>query len=180
MDRIQKMSLFFRILFQFLSVLLPILLIIAWVKAPSPLFSIHHEAVVDMIYRGQTFTEIGFNARILGLFISFIPLGVQLSILYFLIKLFSLFEAGEVFTLKNVHYIRNIGYALLVGQLLNPIYEILISATLTWHNSVGHRIAEVSMGTDNIKLMITAALVILVSWIMAEACRLRDEQRLTI
>jgi len=104
-------------------------------------------------------------------------------VLYFLIKLFRQYEKGEIFLIENVRYIRNIGYTLLIGQLLNPIYDGLISADLTWGNHYvqkGMRIASVTFDNTNITVLLTSLFIILISWIMAEGYQLRAEQQLTI
>lgn len=96
---------------------------------------------------------------------------------YFLIKLFQLYERTEIFTLRNVTYIRNIGYAMLVKQLLNPVYQGLITGALTFNNPHGYRYATIGFGSTDLIAIVTALIIILVSWIMAEGCKLNDEQK---
>ena len=122
------------------------------------------------------------TTKILGFVVNLIPTGVQLFVLYFLIKLFRLYEKSEIFSLENVRYIKKVGYTLLIGQLINPIYEVLMSVTLTWNNYLHGvpRYAVITFNGTNIGILLTALMVILISWIMAEGCRLRDEQQYTI
>ena len=107
-------------------------------------------------------------------------MSIELYILYSLIKLFKLYEKAEIYSINSVRYIRNIGYALIITQLVNPIYEGLMGVALTWHNPTGHRFASISLDQTNIGIVLVALLVILISWIMAEGCKLREEQQLTI
>jgi hypothetical protein len=51
---------------------------------------------------------------------------------------------------------------------------------MTWQNPPGHRAATLSLSSIDIATLLTAILIILISWIMAEGCRLREEQQLTI
>jgi hypothetical protein len=104
----------------------------------------------------------------------------ELYILYSLIKLFGLYSKGEIFSVNSVKHIRNIGYALLITQIVNPLYEGLMGLALTWHNPHGHRFASVTLNQTNLGIIFVALIVILVSWIMAEGCKLREEQQLTI
>lgn len=118
--------------------------------------------------------------RVIGYLVSLAPMVVELCIIYFLIKLFQLYEKGEIFSLQNVRYIRNIGLVLLIEQVVSPIYEAVMGLVLTWGNPPGHRYASITLDGTNVGIVLTALLIILISWIMAEACQLHEEQELTI
>lgn len=181
MNKIQRVSLFFRVLFQITFVVIPIALVIAWIKAPDPLFSFHGiDALMIPTKEYPVMHVLSLTTRLLGFMISLIPYGIELIILYFLIKLFGLYERGEIFSVSNVKYIRNIGYTLVIGQLLHPIYEGCMGVILTIGNPAGHRFASVTVDGTNIGVLLGALMVILISWIMAEGCKLREEQQLTI
>lgn len=182
MDKIQRVSLFFRILFQIIFILIPVTLVIKWVYAPQV---IHLGGMGTLRTLSHSYPILGpltLQTKILGFLASLIPMTVNLIVLYFLIQLFRLYEQGEIFSLKNVRYIRNIGYTLLVGQLVHPIYDVFISIVLTWNNHLygGMRYAAITIDRTNIGVLLTALLVILISWIMAEGCKLREESQLTI
>jgi len=100
--------------------------------------------------------------------------------LVFLIKLFRLYEQGIIFALQAVSCLRRLGYVLLVSQVLQMVYDLLISLTVTWHNPIGHRMIVVSISGTNIAIVLASLLLLLISWIMAEACKLQAEQQLTI
>lgn len=182
MNKIQRVSLFFRVLFQIAFVVLPIILAVEWLNAPNVyyfkgmivanIFS-HHYPILG------TFTV---TKKLLGFLVDCIPLAVNLLVLYFLIKLFRLYERGEIFSIKNVNYIRNIGYILLIGQCLHPICDALMSIILTWNNHLygAKRYIAITFSGTNLSIILIALLVILVSWIMAEGYKLREENQLTI
>jgi hypothetical protein len=189
MNRIKYVSLFFRILFQILFVTLPVISIIFWVNAPEPITLLNGMISLNFIPASYTATAdhttkilhtLNSSEKIFGFCVSAIPMLIELSIVYSLIKLFKLYEGGEFFSINNVRYIRNAGYALLLGQLINPLYEGLIGIVLTWYNPVGHRFFAITFDQTNIGMVLTALLIILISWIMAEACKLREDQQLTI
>src|SRR5579872_346206 len=158
MEKIKRVSIFFRVLFQIIFILTPIFLVIAWINAPRPIYFLDHIFAIDNVPQDYPIlAPLSPTAKILGFIISFIPTGVKMFVLYFLIKLFRLYEKGEIFLLENVRYIRNIGYALLIGQLLNPIYDGLISADLTWGNHYvqkGMRMASISFDSSNINVLL--------------------------
>ena len=184
MNKIKQVSLFFRIIFQFTLIVMPIFLMIAWINAPHQIQFLAGIFTIDNVPQNYPIlAPLPLSAKIIGFFISLIPTGVKMFVLYFLIKLFRLYERGEIFLINNVQYIRNTGYTLFIGQLLNPIYQALISADLTWVNHTvqkGMRMMIVSFDNTNINMLLTSLLIILISWIMAEGCKLRDEQQLTI
>lgn len=183
MNRIKHVSLFFRTVFQILFITLPIILVIAWVTSPESLVIMDgfiNMSFIPRPYINNILHSLTPMDRLLGFGISSMPMLVELYILYSLIKLFGLYSKGEIFSVNNVKHIRNIGYALLITQVINPIYEGLMGVALTWHNPHGHRFAAFTLDQTNFGIILVGLIVILISWIMAEGCRLREEQQLTI
>lgn len=195
MNRIKNVSLFFTVVFQIIFVALPVLLIISWIYAPDELvlfagFVKLHAIPANYsgmhVYSPQGIPEkailhtLTVHEKMLGCIVTAIPMMVDLFILYSLIKLFNLYRKGEIFSIHHVRYIRNIGYALLIGQLLEPFYQFAMGLVLTINNPPGHRYASLMLDQTNIGILFTSLLVILISWIMAEGCKLREEQQLTV
>lgn len=189
MHKIKRASFFFRIIFQIAFFLLPVILAIFWWVGPSmESFSSHQgffgqtgiSFIPESISRDVIAQPMTGTTKILGFLVSLIPVMVAEFILYCLIQLFRLYERGEIFSLQNVNYIKKIGYALLIRQALNPVYFALISATLSWNNPVGKRFISVSFTGENLGFIVMALLIIVISWIMAEGCKLREEQQYTV
>lgn len=180
MDKIKKVSLLFRIIFQIAFVLQPILLILFWVNFPSKIFTNMQTGAININFIPQNIIilyNMTWSMKLLGFLISLIPLILIELIFYFLIKLFRLYEKAEIFSMKNVNYIKYIGYTMLVAQLVSPLYQGLITGVLTWHNPAGHRYATISLSGTNIAIIFTAILIILISWIMTEGVKLNEEQK---
>lgn len=181
MNKIKRISYWFRLLFQLLFVALPIISIVFWINAPNPLGFPAAGFSINDIPKSITILHPLSNAtKLYGFLINLIPLGCTELILFFLINLFRFFEQAEIFSVKNVQLIRNIGYTILLSQLLNPLYWALISVALTWHNPHGQRVMAITFDDTNIFRILTALLVILISWIIAEGYKLREEQQFTI
>lgn len=183
MNKIKRISLFFRVLFQILFVALPVFLIMAWVESSGTLVIIG--GVINLNYIPATYSHnilhtLSGTEKLLALGLSSIPMLIQLYILYSLIGLFKLYEKGEIFSINNVHAIRNIGYALLITQIVDPLYQGAMGFVLTRYNPSGHRFAAITLDQTNIGVVLIALLVILISWIMAEGCTLREEQQFTV
>ena len=184
MQKIQRVSFLFRVLFQVLFIAIPIALIYFWINAPAPIppATVPYGVSLSFIPEGtEILAPLTTNIKLLGFVICLLPVGIGEIILYALIKLFRSYEKGEIFMIESVQWIKRIGWTLLIGQILvNPIFEALISYVLTMHNPPHHRYAFISFHAVNVGLMLMAILTILISWIMADACKLREEQTLTI
>lgn len=205
MKRIKNVSLFFRLILQILFVVLPLTMIISWIYAPEPISffaNIFQFSAIPKVYSGMhsyTIPGVHFlptakwvedkailhtlttNEKISGCLVTAIPTLVNMFVLYCLICLFKRYEKGDIFSLSHVNYIRNIGYALLADQLIiQPLYQFVMGIVLTIHNPPPYRFASISFDQTNIGIILTALLIILISWIMAEAYQLREEQQLTI
>lgn len=183
MNKIKKTSLFFRVLFQTLLVTLPILLIVAWIKSAGTFEMIKGITNINYVpsaYSNTVLHPLNLSEKLLALGAGCFPLLVQLYILCSLIRLFKLYERGEIFSMNNARYIRNIGYALIATQLVDAVYQGLMGFILTWRNPPGHRFSSITLDHTNLGIILVALMVILISWIMLEGCKIREEQQLTV
>lgn len=180
--KIKKVSKIFRILFQISFVLVPIKHIIAWIYAPTSLL-FPMGIVIDVIPQNiEILHSLAVSTKFYGFLVSALPVIALEIVLFYLIRLFRLYERAEIFTLQNVNYIKKMGYALFIMQPLRLISEGLVSAIVTWNNPIGSgtRKSVITMTGVDLSLMLAAFLIILISWIMTEGYRLREEQKFTI
>jgi hypothetical protein len=180
MHKIKRISYFFRLFFLAAFIMLPLILAMFWINAPNPVgfpkagFPVSFTDGVEILH------TLSNTTKFYGFLICLIPIGFMEYVFYCLVKLFSLYEKAEIFSIKSVNYIKKIGQALLLSQLLNPFYDALKTLNLSWGNPHGHRFISISIDGTNIGIILMALMTILISWIMAEGCRLREEQQLTI
>lgn len=177
MQRIKLVSLFFRLFFQVTFLCLIAAQFIGWMYAPM---NVGFFNVIPASYQHLISSSLDMNTRVAGFFLSSIPLLIKLIVLYSLIKLFRLYERHEFFSVKNVIYIRSAGYALLLFEIAKPIIDFLLGFILTSANPPGLRVAMLTISEANIGVILTSLLIILVSWIMSEGCKLNEEQQLII
>ncbi len=183
MNRIKNVALFFRILFQIIFIALPILLIMSWVYAPNELgflIGIFRFNAIPDVYSKSILHTLSASEKSLGCLVSAIPVIVQMYLFYCLIQLFKLYEIGKIFSLHHVKYIRNMSYALLLGQFIQPFYQFAMGFVLTLNNPPHHRYAAITFTQTNLGILLIALLIILISWIMAEGYQLQEEQQLTV
>lgn len=124
--------------------------------------------------------EMKDHIKFLGFLVDLIPTAITMISLAYLAKLFKLYEELSIFSQKSVQCIRHSGYALLINQLVHPIYIGLMTFTLTFSNPPGQRNITISIGSEEIKFIGIALFIILISWIMEIGCALQEEQANTI
>lgn len=183
MSKIIHISIFFRIFFQILFLALPLFLILAWLHSTGSLKIIGGLINLNYIpaaYSNHILHSLSSSEKYLALGLNIIPLMGQLYILFALINLFKRYEKGEIFSIQNVHYIRNLGYALFILQIIDLLYQGAMGFILTSANPEGHRFAAITLEQSQLGRMFIALIIILISWIMAEASKLSEEQQLTI
>jgi hypothetical protein len=109
-----------------------------------------------------------------------IPLFITINILYHLAKLFRLYEQGSLFEIANIKHIRAIGLYMLLGQLLQIVYQPLMSLALTFNQPVGQRIISLSFGSADLASLLTAFIIFTAALIVGEARQLKQEVQLTV
>lgn len=177
MNKIQRVSLFLRVVFQIAFVIFPVSLAayaicVQYITIES-LSNSGWFAVTSFLPRNiEILHPITLIDSVWIFFLGSMPTGIAMLILYFLIKLFRFYEQGKIFTFFNAKYLRNIGVVMLVGKVVNIIYQLL----LTYYNS-DHKFMSISYDTYDIYGVIVAIMVIVISWIMVEGCKLQEEQK---
>ncbi len=118
--------------------------------------------------------------RFVILAIQFMPISITILICHKLAKLFRLYEQGDLFEEENIKLIKSISIYMILGELFQLLYQPLISAALSFNNPIGERVANISFGTTNITTLITACIILVASWVVEEANRLKSDSHLTI
>ncbi len=118
--------------------------------------------------------------RLIILIIQLLPLSITVLIFYKLAQLFHLYEQGNLFEQENIKLIRQISIYMIVGELVQLIYQPLITVALSFNNPVGERFASITLGSTNLSTLITALIILVASWIVKEAHQLKSDCQLTI
>ncbi|MBS3904511.1 MAG: DUF2975 domain-containing protein [Simkania sp.] len=181
--KIRTLSRVLKLLFFITALALPVIVAGAWITNGYPFLK-------PLVYCSpfpeisgisiKPFTEIPAHTKLIGFLISLIPVAFQTTALLLLVRLFGLFERFEFFSQKSVICIQRLGWCLLIGQLVYPLYLGLLTLALTISNPPGERTISVAFGMEQLHLVIIATIIILVSWVMNEGRKLQDEQAATI
>lgn len=118
--------------------------------------------------------------KLLGFIANLLPLSFSMAALGYLAKLFSAFEHLRLFERQNADLLKKTGGLLVLGQAAHLFYTGCISLILTYRNPVGHRNITVSMGLHELDMLALGIVVLLVSWIYAEAIKMYEEQEATV
>lgn len=110
-----------------------------------------------------------------------IPISIDMLTLYFLTRLFRLYQSKEIFSIGCVRYTRRIGWMMLLYQIVEPIYTFLLSSTLTYGYPHGLHTGYAEIFTiPKLMAVVVAVLIILISWIMEEGHRIYEENTYTV
>lgn len=173
LQRIQRVSHRFRLLFTTLVVILPIVTLVYWLG-----FNQFPQEFIPLPVRAET--ELSLHARLLGFVFSMLPVGVVIAAMHILARLFSLYEKGIVFSTMTVKYFRQLGYVLMMWVLASLLYLPMLSHVVTSANPLGHRMIVAQLGLSDFTILAMGAIVLLISWVMDEARKLEEEQAHTV
>jgi len=173
-DRIQRVSRKFRLLFSALIFCIPITILMYWLFFNH--LPIGFKAELPVVVN----QALPFKTLLLAFLVSLIPASVAIYGIINLKELFKLYEKATVFSERNVRCFRRLGYTLIYWVVANLIFVILMSTVLTFNNSQGERMMVAQFGISDFGTLIIGAVVVLVSWVMNEASKLEDEQAHTV
>jgi hypothetical protein len=184
MDKIQRLSSRLRVLFLAALALVPVLHALGWafferVVATPPLgFS----ALLGLGWGAPPPMDgpVSLVMRVLGFAASMLPGAAVMYGFLCLARLFERFGRGEMFTAATVGLLRRLGWAELAAQGLMVVQGSLTSLILTMDNLPGRHMLTLGIDSATLSGTVTGVIVILASWVMDEARKLREEQELVI
>ena len=179
MTKIQRVSRILQIVFIIFFITLPVMQTFYWLYYPIPCTN-HAFCASNLPPNLELNTLITFGTRLQGWLVNLIPTAIEMFSFYCLIRLFKLYEQQKIFTADNVRYIRNIGIAFILNELINPFIQALTSLIMTAHNGPGKHIVAISITSYNFTNIIIGVIILMISWVMSEACKLQEEQTYTV
>ncbi len=143
---------------------------------PAVLANFDHPVLLEKV----NLVNFSLAHRFILLAIEFLPISLTVLIFYKLSGLFRLYAEERYFEEKNVQLIKGIGICIVSGQLIQIIYQPIITLALTYTNPIGERYIALGLGTTNAASFITGFVIIVASCIIKEANKLKSESQLTI
>ena len=184
MNKVQKLSRFFKWVFAVIFWGWPIMLLLIWFQNQNNFlagglgFAINNFIPANII--GHLLEPLPLTVKVWGFMVSWIPATIGMLIAFSLMRLFSCYQRGAIFVIESIRYIRHVGILMFIWALLNPIYQVLMSLAVTLENPVGQKVIAINLDADYFRNLITAGIVFLIAYIMQEGVKLREEQALTV
>lgn len=100
---------------------------------------------------------------------------IQMVMIFCLIKLFGLYANGLVFEAGNTKYIQRVGICLVAKEIFNPIMQGVMMYFVTKHNAVIKHQISISLTPDQLHNLLMGIMIILVSWVMYEAAKIKQD-----
>jgi DUF2975 family protein len=172
--RIQSVSGKFNALFSFLIICVPVSILLFWLFFNSLPAGFKNDLPVS------TGNSLSFLTLSLAFLVCMIPGSVTVYALLTLKKLFKLYEKAVVFSASNVDCFRRLGYTLIFWVIAKLISMPLLSIVLSLANPPGERQLVAGIGATDIGTLVIGAIIVVISWVMNEACKLNDEQAYTV
>lgn len=152
-----------------LAVVLPLLLAVYWfVTSPADLAA---GAQVPAIAVGDGDVPLRLSAFVLSL----LPMAGLVYGLWQAADCFTGFAEGALFARPTTLALRNFAFGMGVWALLTPISGVALSVLLSWGAPAGQRQLVLSIGSNELLVLLFAAMVAIIGWVLAEASVLADE-----
>ncbi|MEH6597145.1 MAG: DUF2975 domain-containing protein [Colwellia polaris] len=104
----------------------------------------------------------------------------QLFVLFFLFKLFCLYEKGEIFMAQSCRYLQLIGITLFSYGIVMIFLPSAVSFIINLLFEFPKLEVNYYFGSAELTQLIWGAVILVISSIMKEACTMKDEQGLVI
>lgn len=188
MNWIKKLSIYFLGLFNVLIYLLPLALVFQYIILDTPLMK---NIIIENLFQNYVQTPLGMVELSTLQWTTMTKLikmsGSLTLILPFYLSLFALrsifknYLQGEVFNTINSQIYRYLGILFFLDALIaKPTGDMLDVLAATLSNPKGLRYISLSIGTPSFKALFCGAIVIFISWVLLEAGKMNEEQKLTI
>lgn len=178
MESIKQWSKWCRLLLQGTIIIMPIMSFMSWLGFNEGLTDPQGWALsywIDLSFLSIPQAELSLGFRLGGFAIGCISLGLWIYGLILLIRLFKLYEKGQVFTRANTSCLKHFATCMLVLMIVGVFVR---SAQITWIsliNPVGERLLSIGFGTQEVKHILVALIAFVIAKVMDEACRLQEE-----
>ena len=120
------------------------------------------------------------SARLMGFMVVMIPTGVAMAGAYYLMRLFKLYERGEIFKLSNVRCYKKLSRVLIWWFAAGVLCRSLLSVVLTLHHPPGHRMITFGLSSADLTILLLGMILAVIAWVMEEGRRLQEDQDLTV
>jgi hypothetical protein len=120
------------------------------------------------------------SARLMGFIVTMMPTGIAMIGGFHLMRLFRLYEQGQIFRDSNVRCFKNFSRVLIWWFSVGIVHKSLLSIALTLHNPPGQRMLTVELGSPDLTALLLGAILAVIAWVMEEGRKLQEDQDFTV
>lgn len=169
LKRIRLFSLVLARCFVGLAILLTISQLFYWLTVSAS--TIAADAQIPREWLG----ELGPARRLAAFAISFVPLACLVFALMAARRCFGVFATGNFFGQGAIRNLRYFGLGLLASALLKPLSAAALSVLLSWDAPAGQHRLTLGLDSDMMLTLLVACIIAVITWVMAEASALAEE-----
>jgi hypothetical protein len=143
------------------------------------LFSSHisHQVTHGWVDIAKALEAENFNSIAILSSIELLP---YLIIYYFLFKLFSYYQQGEIFTIANISCLKNIGKTLLAWIGISIFYPVLVTFFIRLTGLSDKLAIYVNVGSSELFYLVSGLVIYVMAWVMTIGIELKQEQELVV
>lgn len=174
-QKIEKMSRRLRRLFQLCIFVLPLVPVFFWLG-----YNHLPQVMHDNIFPAAAPSWLPLNSRLIALAGGIPAIVVLVLALIGLKRLFALYERGIYFQAENVALFRLLARLAFCSVIADVINKTVLELARTINNPPGERLISIGLSSDHLKLMIVAAIIMIIGLVIDEGRKIQDEIELTV
>lgn len=173
-EKIRAVSRRLKVVMSLLMFVVPLLLIGVWI-----FFDKLPKTVIYQLFMVQEYS-VGPLTPALGFSIAIIQSTVSVLLFYHFRRLFSLYEQGIILTSDDVHRFKELSYMFFLQVVVNIIMSRMYVIILIFYIRPGNWFMLYGLTPHELLFLIFSFLLMLIGWVMDEACKVNDELSLVI
>lgn len=101
-------------------------------------------------------------------------------IYFFLLRLFSYYQRGEIFTTNTIYCLKMLGKTLLCWVMLNLAYPVLVILFIRFTGLSDSLPIILNVGSTELNYLLIGGVIYVIAWIMQEGVLIKEQQELVI
>ncbi len=180
MEKIRRMSLILKYVFWLILILIPVTDFFGWMYLDGVADPFISPEGLGGFFVAPQIVGIQLSGKMLGFTASLPLVLLEIFSMWQMIKLFTLYSEGKIFTVDNTNCFSRAAWAFLLSELVSPIVQIGTTYAATMHNGVGERLILIKIDDSNLSGILLACVVLAISWVMDEGRKLNEDAELTV
>ncbi len=126
---------------------------------------------------GQHLKQENFNTTLILGTAELLP---YMLIYFFLLRLFSYYQNGEIFTSNTIHCLKMLGKTLLLWLVINLIYPVIVTLFIRLTGLSDSLPIILNFGSTELNYLLIGSIIYVIAWVMQEGLLIKEQQELVI